>query len=100
MSQIQVELPHHLCTLARTTNPLVLTLQRPPTITAVLDELEHQYPMLRGTIRDSNTHQRRPFLRFFAAQRDLSLQPPETPLPQSVSEGREPLIILGAIAGG
>lgn len=99
-AQVRVELPQHLRTLARTGTEVQLTVPAPVTITAVLDALEARYPMLRGTIRDHATRQRRPFLRFFATQQDLSHNSPDTPLPAAVVSGHEPLIILGAIAGG
>ena len=97
---IRVELPYHLRNLARIEGDVALDIASPITITSVLDALEARYPMLVGTIRDHDTLQRRPFLRFFACQEDLSLQPPDTPLPAPVAEGRESLIIVGAIAGG
>ena len=100
MSTIRIELPYHLRTLANTTNPLLLEVAAPATLQAVLDELELRYPMLRGTIREHVTLTRRPYLRFFATQQDISQQPLDMPLPASVAEGREPLTILGAVAGG
>lgn len=99
-SRIRVELPQHLRTLAQAGIEVRLTVPAPVTVTAVLDALEARYPMLRGTIRDHATRQRRPFLRFFATQMDLSHNSPDTPLPATVVSGDEPLIILGAIAGG
>lgn len=75
-------------------------MKGPATLRSVLDALEEQYPVLRGTIRDHVTLQRRPFLRFFACQEDLSLEPPDTPLPDAVARGTEPFMIIGAIAGG
>jgi molybdopterin synthase sulfur carrier subunit len=98
--KIRVELPYHLRTLADVEGDLTLNVAPPITIAAVLDALEARYPMLAGTIRDHDTLQRRPFLRFFACEQDLSLQSPDTPLPDPVIEGREPLLIIGAIAGG
>jgi hypothetical protein len=77
-----------------------LAVQGPVTIRSVLDALEERYPMLRGTIRDHVTQQRRPFVRFFACAEDLSHDPPDTPLPAAVAEGSEPLLVIGAIAGG
>ncbi len=97
---IRVQLPYHLRTLAHIDGELALDVPPPVTIRAVLDALEARYPMLAGTIREHDTHKRRPFLRFFACEEDLSLQPPDTPLPALVAEGREPLLIIGAIAGG
>jgi hypothetical protein len=97
---IRVILPWHLRTLARVTNEVTLDLAGPVTQASVLDALEARYPVLRGTIRDHATLERRPFLRFFACERDLSHQPPETPLPDAVASGEEPLLVIGAIAGG
>ena len=98
---IRVELPVHLRTLARIEgHEVVLDIPATPTIAIVLDALEAAYPMLRGTIRDHATRERRAFLRFFACQQDISLESPDTPLPDSVANGTEPLIILGAVAGG
>lgn len=97
---IRVELPAHLRTLARVHGEVRLELTGNITLRAVLDRLEEQYPMLRGTIRDHDTLVRRPFLRFFACEEDLSHDSPDDPLPDAVASGREPLIILGAIAGG
>lgn len=97
---IRVELPQHLRTLAQTGIEVTLAVPPPVTISAVLDALEARYPVLRGTIREHVTHKRRPFLRFFACQQDLSHQPTNTPLPDAILSGEEPLIILGAIAGG
>ena len=90
----------HLGTLARTGNEVTLEVEGQATQRSVLDALEATYPMLRGTIRDHVTQQRRPFLRFFACEQDLSHEPPDAPLPNSVASGAEPFIILGAIAGG
>ena len=97
---IRVVLPYHLRTLAQVEAEIALEVGQPATIGSVLDSLEARYPMLRGTIRDHVTKQRRPFLRFFASSRDLSLDPPEAPLPAAVAEGTEPFLIIGAIAGG
>ena len=99
-AQVRVELPQHLRTLARTGTEVRLTVPAPVTITAVLDALDARYPMLRGTIRDHATRKRRPFLRFFACQQDLSHDSPDMALPDAIVAGHEPLIILGAIAGG
>lgn len=97
---IRVVIPFHLRTLARTEEEVPLDVTGPITLQAVLDALESRYPMLRGTIRDHGTLKRRPFIRFFACQRDLSHDSPNTPLPEPVASGREPLLIVGAIAGG
>src|SRR3954464_4735755 len=97
---IRVELPYHLRTLAHVGYDVRVTVQPPVTQRAVLDALEAAYPMLRGTIRDHTTLARRPFLRFFACGQDLSLSPPDTPLPEAVASGAEPFLIVGAIAGG
>jgi len=97
---IRVVLPPHLRTLARVTGDVELEVDGPVTLRSALDALESRYPMLRGTIRDHGTLQRRPFLRFFACEQDLSHDPPDTPLPDAVVRGAEPLIVLGAIAGG
>ena len=101
MPLIRVELPGHLRTLARISgHELALEVAGPVTVARTLDALEAAYPMLCGTIRDHGTHKRRDFLRFFACQQDLSLDPTDRPLPAAVVDGREPLIILGAVAGG
>jgi molybdopterin converting factor small subunit len=98
---IRVELPAHLRTLARVSgHEVALDAPDNPTIATVLDTLEAAYPMLRGTIRDQVTRERRAFLRFFACQQDISLDPPDAPLPAAIVSGAEPLIILGAVAGG
>lgn len=97
---IRVVLPPHLRTLARVGGEVELEVQGPITQRAVLDALEARYPMLRGTIRDHVTHERRPFLRFFACEEDLSHQPSDTPLPDAVASGKEPFFVIGAIAGG
>ena len=97
---IRVILPQHLRTLAQTGSEVGLTIEGPVTQRTVLDALEARYPMLRGTIRDHVTRQRRPFLRFFACELDLSHESPDAALPDAVASGAEPLIILGAIAGG
>jgi molybdopterin synthase sulfur carrier subunit len=97
---IRVELPAHLRSLARVEGEVILTVPGAVTIAAVLDALETRYPVLRGTIRDHATHARRPFLRFFACEDDWSHAPPQTPLPGAVARGEEPLMIVGAIAGG
>jgi molybdopterin converting factor small subunit len=98
---IRVELPAHLRTLAQTTTHEVeLEVPAPVTLRKTLDALEARYPNLRGTIRDHTTLERRPFLRFFACQQDLSHHSPDEPLPAVVASGHEPLLIIGAIAGG
>jgi len=97
---IRVLLPAHLRNLAGTGNEVQLTLEGPATLRAVLDVLESTYPMLRGTIRDHVTQERRPFLRFFACSEDISHDSADAPLPEAVVSGKEPLLIIGAIAGG
>jgi molybdopterin synthase sulfur carrier subunit len=97
---IRVILPPHLRTLAHVSGEVELDVEGQATQRSVLDALEARYPMLRGTIRDHVTQQRRPFLRFFACEDDLSHEPPDNPLPAAVSSGAEPLLIIGAIAGG
>jgi len=97
---IRVELPQHLRTLAHAGREVELEVEGPVTQRAVLDALEARYPMLRGTIRDQVTQQRRAFLRFFACQEDLSHEPPDSLLPEAVASGKEPFLIVGAIAGG
>jgi molybdopterin synthase sulfur carrier subunit len=97
---IRVRLPTHLWRLANTGREVELSVSAPVTIAAVLDALEARHPMLRGTIRDHVTHKRRDFVRFFACGEDWSLEPPETPLPEAVVSGAEPLRIVGALAGG
>ncbi len=97
---IRVMLPHHLRTLAHAGREVEIQVEGPMTLGVVLDAVEAQYPMLRGTIRDHVTQQRRPFIRFFACGQDLSHQPPDTPLPDAVATGAEPFRIVGAMAGG
>lgn len=97
---IRVELPQHLRTLAKVGREVQLQVEGPVTQRAVLDALEAQYPMLKGTIRDHGTLKRRDFLRFFACQEDLTHESPDAPLPESVANGKEPFLIIGAIAGG
>jgi hypothetical protein len=97
---IRVELPPHLRGLARISGEVQLEIQGPATQRSVLDALESRYPVLSGTIRDHITQKRRPFLRFFACGEDLSHEQPDTPLPDAVASGTEPLLIVGAIAGG
>ena len=98
--KIRIILPPHLRGLAHISGELLLEVAGVPTVRSVLDALEATYPMLQGTIRDHVTQQRRPFLRFFACEEDLSHESPDTPLPDAVISGKEPLLILGAIAGG
>ena len=97
---IRVVLPAHLRTLARVDGDVELQIEGLVTQRAVLDALEARFPMLRGTIRDHVTLERRPFLRFFAGEEDLSHEPPDAPLPARVASGAEPFFIIGAIAGG
>jgi sulfur-carrier protein len=97
---IRVVLPFHLRTLARVGAEVQLEFEGPATLCSVLDSLESRYPMLRGTIRDHVTQQRRPFLRFFACEQDLSHEPPDSLLPDAVASGAEPFLVVGAIAGG
>ena len=97
---IRVILPPHLRTLAHVRGDVELDLAGAVTQRTVLDALEARYPMLRGTIRDHATQQRRAFLRFFACEEDLSHEPPDAPLPEAVASGKEPFIVIGAIAGG
>jgi molybdopterin synthase sulfur carrier subunit len=97
---IRVILPPHLRTLAHVGSELTLAVEPPVTQRSVLDALEARYPMLRGAIRDHVTLQRRPFLRFFACEEDLSHEPPDAPLPDAVASGKEPFLVIGAIAGG
>jgi molybdopterin synthase sulfur carrier subunit len=97
---IRVVLPAHLRKLARVDGEVELQVDGPVTQRSVLDALEAGYPVLRGTIRDHDTQQRRPFLRFFACEQDLSHEPPDTPLPDAVATGAEPFLVIGAMAGG
>lgn len=97
---IRVVLPAHLRSLARVSGEVTLELDGQLTMLSVLNELEARYPMLRGTIRDQSTQERRPFVRFFACQEDYSHEPPDTPLPPAVIRGEEPFLIVGAMAGG
>lgn len=97
---IRVILPTHLRTLAHAGPEIELDVPAPVTVRSVLDALEGRYPMLRGAIRDHGTLQRRPFLRFFACEEDITHEPPDTPLPEAVVSGKEPLLVIGAIAGG
>lgn len=97
---VRVSLPYHLRTLAHVEAEVTLEVSNPVTQRAILDALEARYPMLRGAIRDHDTLQRRAFLRFFACEEDLSHESPDAPLPESVASGKEPFIVIGAIAGG
>lgn len=97
---IRVVLPFHLRNLAGVADEVEVAVDGPPTLRAVLDALEARYPVLRGTIRDHGTQRRRPFLRFFACEEDISHESPDTPLPEAVAAGSEPLYVVGAIAGG
>ena len=97
---IRVVLPHHLRTLAHVGIEVALDVKGTVTQRAVLDALETAYPMLRGTIRDHTTRERRAFIRFFACQQDVSLESPDSRLPEAVASGKEPFLVIGAIAGG
>src|SRR5262245_11963958 len=97
---IRVVLPAHLRTLARVDGEVQLEIEGPVTVRSVLGALEARYPMLQGTIRDHATHKTRPVSSFFACEQDLSHDPPDTPLPEAVVTGKEPLLIVGAMAGG
>lgn len=97
---IRVVLPYHLRKLASVDGEVQVDAANPATVKSVLDAIEAKYPMLRGTIRDHGTLKRRPFVRFFACKEDLSLEPPETPLPTEIVNGTEPFLVIGAMAGG
>jgi molybdopterin synthase sulfur carrier subunit len=97
---IRVLLPAHLRTLARVNGEVMVDVEGRATLGSVLDALEAGYPVLRGTIRDHGTLKRRPFVRFFACEQDLSHEPPDTPLPEPVAAGAEPFLVVGAMAGG
>lgn len=97
---IRVVLPYHLRNLAKVQGEVTLQVEGPVTLASVLDALEARYPVLRGTIRDHVTLQRRAFLRFFACEQDLSHEPPDAHLPDAVARGEEPFLVVGAIAGG
>ena len=97
---IRVVLPFHLRTLGKIDGDVLLDMAGPVTITAVLDAIEARYPMLRGTIRDHGSNKRRAFIRFFACEQDLSNDPVDAPLPDAVVSGKEPLLVVGAMAGG
>jgi hypothetical protein len=98
--KIRVVLPYHLRNIAQVGAEVEIAVDNPVTLGAVLDALEAAYPMLRGTIRDHETKKRRPFVRFFVCQEDLSHAPPEAPLPDAIKSGAEPFYVIGAIAGG
>lgn len=100
MTLVRVHLPQHLRRLARVDGEVRLDAADPVTLAAVLDALEARHPVLRGAVRDHDTHRRRPFVRFFACREDLSHLPPDAPLPTDVATGREPLQVIGAMAGG
>lgn len=100
MNTIRVVLPAHLRTLARIDGEVKLEIDAQTTQHSVLNALETRYPMLRGTIRDQVTQKRRPFVRFYACEQDLSHEPPDSPLPEAVTKGDEPFLIVGAMAGG
>ncbi|MEO8275591.1 MAG: hypothetical protein ABI639_05185 [Thermoanaerobaculia bacterium] len=97
---IRIALPAHLRTLAGVEAEVTIDVASPVTLHRALEALETRFPMLRGTIRDHGSHRRRPFLRYFACARDLSLAAPETPLPEAIVRGEEPFLVIGAIAGG
>jgi sulfur-carrier protein len=97
---IRVVLPTHLRRLANVSREVEIQVEDPVTLSSVLDALEAQYPMLRGTLRDHITKQRRPFIRFFACGEDISHEPPDSPLPEAVATGAQPLWLVGAMAGG
>ena len=97
---IRVVLPPPLRILAQTGTEITVEVRGPVTQRSVLDAVEQRYPMLRGTMRDHDTQRRRPLVRFFACEEDLSSDPPDTPLPEPVAAGKEPLLVIGAIAGG
>jgi hypothetical protein len=97
---IRVILPPHLRTIARVSGEVELPVEGPPTQRSVLDALEATYPVLRGTIRDHGTRRRRPLVRFFACERDISHEPPDDPLPDAVATGAEPFLVIGAMSGG
>jgi hypothetical protein len=99
-SMIRVVIPYHLKNLANVTGEVTLDVDGPITVQSVLDALEARYPVLRGTIRDHETGQRRPMVRFYACEQDFSNDPPDTPLPAAVASGTEPFLVIGAIAGG
>ena len=97
---IRVQLPYHLRNLARVGSEVTVALEGPVTPRRIIDALEDAYPVLRGTIRDYGTHERRPFVRYFACSQDYSLESPDVTLPPAVAAGEEPFMVIGAIAGG
>ena len=97
---IRVVLPAHLRNLAQVNGEVTVEIDREPTLRAVLDALEAQFPVLQGTIRDHVTQKRRSFIRFYACEEDLSHEPPDAPLPEAVVTGAEPFLVVGAMAGG
>ena len=97
---IRIVLPAHLRTIAKVGGDIEIEVASPVTQRSVLDALEARYPVLRGAIRDHTTQKRRPFIRFFACEEDLSLEPPDTALPEPIARGKEPLLVVGALAGG
>ena len=97
---IRVELPAHLRTLARVSDEVTIEVVGPITQRAIIDAIEARYPVLRGTIRDYLTGKRRPYVRFFACEQDLSHEPPDVPLPDAIASGTEPFLVVGAMAGG
>ena len=99
-TSVRIELPYSLCVLAGAPREVLLPLVRPVTQRTVIDALESAYPTLRGTIRDQTSKRRRPFVRFFACQQDLSHMDVDEPLPQVVADGKEPFLVIGAVAGG
>jgi hypothetical protein len=100
MTTIRVVLPAHLRNLAQANGEVMVDVRGEVTLRAILSELESKYPVLQGTIRDHVTKKRRPFVRFFACEQDLSHEPPDTPLPEAVVRGAEPFLVVGAMAGG
>lgn len=99
-AEVQVELPRGLCQLANAPNHIRIDVEEPITQRKIIDAIEQRYPMLGGTIRDHGTGQRRPFIRFFVAEQDLSFMAPDDPLPAELADGKETFLIIGAIAGG
>jgi hypothetical protein len=100
MATIRVVMPYHLRTLARVEGEINVEVVGVPSIQTVLDGIEKQYPMLAGTIREHSSQKRRPFIRFYVGEEDWSLEPADKPLPDLIASGKEPLCIIGAIAGG
>jgi hypothetical protein len=100
VSTVRVELPFHLCTLAHVSGEVRLEVESPVTQRSIVDAIEKKFPMLRGTIRDQVTKKRRPMVRFFACNKDVSNEPADDPAPEAVASGAEPYLIIGAIAGG